>query len=74
MSAPYVPALKQQQDVRVGLKMVAANEMRNGMEDFGREVLHGKHVDCAKQTQVKARMASYLELQSDYEDIRIDTI
>ena len=55
MSAPCIPALEQQQGVRVGLKMVAANKMSNGMEYFSREVLHGRHVDCARQVRERRR-------------------
>ena len=76
MSAPCVPALEQQQGVRVGLKMVAANKMSNGMEDFSREVLHGRHVDCARKLGERRRESRlgcrvFLSLQSGYVDTRI---
>lgn len=33
----------------MGVEMVAANKLRNGLEDFDREILQGSHVDCARQ-------------------------
>lgn len=51
MNGQFLPALEQQQSVRVGVEMVAANKIRNGQEDFVRETLHGSHVDCARQVR-----------------------
>ena len=39
----------------MGVEMIAANKMRNAMEDFEREILYGSHVRCASQVREYSR-------------------
>lgn len=52
----------------MGLKIVAANKKRNGMKDFGREFLQGRHVDCARQMRERRQLS--FSLESGYGDMR----
>ena len=55
--------------------MVAANETRDGMEDFAGEVLHGTHIDCATQLRessrdLRLRWRIVLSLQEEWNDAK----